>query len=523
MSKSISFGELDFKIVASMEETRGVPESETPFHILILGDFSGREQRGISESGAALAGRRAIEVDRDNLDEVMEGMKPEIQLQFAGFENNAATFRFSELDDFHPDRLYEQHEIFEALREIRRKLENPRTFEEAANEIISWTELEAAAAIQEAPEEQPKPVSQSGEVDSAGLLDQIIEGAESRPSEAKPSSDTSEWNRFLRKIVQPHLVPGEDPRQMELEATIDAAAAGLMRLLLHHANFQATEAAWRALDFLVSGLETDARLKLYVIDLSKSELAADLSGVNDLRTTGIYKLLVEQTVDTPGGEPWAAIAGNYTFERTREDAELLGRMAKIAGAAGAPFIAAAHANLLGCDSLAYNPDPDDWQTTMDEAGDSAWQALHRLPEAAYLGLALPRFLLRLPYGAKTEPLEQFEFEEMAGGPKHEDYLWGNPCFACVYLLGAAFSAYGSNLQPGTGQHIDNLPLHVYQEAGETRIKPCAEVLLTERAAEIILDKGFMPLLSFRDQDMIRMARIQSLVLPPRPLAGRWNR
>jgi type VI secretion system protein ImpC len=326
----------------------------------------------------------------------------------------------------------------------------------------------------------------------------------------------------LRKIVQPHLVSGEDPRQIELEVTINTAAAEMMRIILHHPNFQALEAAWRALDFLVSGLETDARLKLYVLDMSKSELAGDLSGVNDLRTTGLYKLLVEQTVDTPGGEPWAAIAGNYTFERTREDAELLGRVAKIAGAAGAPFIAGAHANLLGCDSLACNPDPDDWQTTMDEGGDPAWQSLHKLPEAAYLGLALPRFLLRLPYGAKTEPLEQFEFEEMAGGPKHEDYLWGNPCFACVYLLGTAFSAYGSNLQPGAGQNIDNMPLHVYQEAGETCTKPCAEVLLTERAAEIILDKGFMPLLSFRDQDMIRMARIQSLALPPRPLAGRWS-
>ncbi len=521
MSKPISFGELDFKIVASLEETRGVPEPETPFRILILGDFSGRENREISQSGAVLPSLRAFEVDRDNLDEVMAGMTPEIQLQFTGSENEAVTIRFAELDDFHPDRLYEQHEIFEAIREIRRMLENPRTFEEAAKKIRSWTEPEAAA-IQESPEEPPTPAPEAGEIETAGLLDQIIEGAEGQPSEAKSSSDASEWSRFLRKIVQPHLVPGEDPRQIELEATINAAAAALMRIILHHPNFQALEAAWRALHFLVSRLETDALLKLYVLDISKTDLAAGLNAVKDLRTTGIYKLLVEQTVETPGGEPWSVIAGNYTFEQTREDAELLGRMAKIAAAAGAPFIAAAHANLLGCDSLTKTPDPDDWQPTADEDGHTAWQALHNLTEAAYLGLALPRFLLRLPYGTDTDPLEQFDFEELADGSIHENYLWGNPCFACVYLLGRAFSEFGWSLRPGAVQDIDSLPLHVYQEAGETRIKPCAETLLTERAAEIILDKGFMPLLSFRDQDMIRLARFQSLALPPTALTGRWE-
>jgi type VI secretion system protein ImpC len=130
--------------------------------------------------------------------------------------------------------------------------------------------------------------------------------------------------------------------------------------------------------------------------------------------------------------------------------------------------------------------------------------------------------LRLPYGADTDPLEHFDFEEMTHDQKHKDYLWGNPCFAGACLLGQAFSAYGWDMRPGAVQDVSGLPLHVYQETGETRIKPCAEVVLTERAAEIILDKGFMLLLSFRDQDMIRLIRFQSLALPPMLLAGRWK-
>ena len=521
MAKPISFGELDFKLVSSMDEAREVPESETPFRILILGNFSGRKQHDSAANGAALTNRRAVEVDRDNLDEVMAELKPGIQLKLAGSESDAVAIRFSEPDDFHPDRIYAQHEIFSAIRELQRKLDNPRAYEEAAAEIRSWTETEAPE-IQEPPAEPPPAASADSAADTAGLLDRIIDDTQSQPPRAGPPSDASEWGRYLRTIVRPHLVPDHDPRQIELEETLNAAAAEMMRVILHHPDFQVLEAGLRGLDFLVSRLETDAQLKLYVLDLSKSEFAADLIGAADLRNSGLYKLLVEQTVGTAGGEPWAVIGGNFTFGQTREDAELLGRMAKIAAALGAPFIAGADSSLLGCESLARTPDPDDWRVTGDEDGQSAWQALKNLPEAAYLGLVLPRFLLRLPYGEQTDPLEAFEFEEFGSDPEHEKYLWGNPCVACLCMLGQAFSANRWGMQPGAGADINNLPLHVYRLDGETVVKPCAEVLLTERAAEKILDSGLMPLLSFRDQDRVRLVRFQSIMQPPKRMAGRWG-
>ena len=157
----------------------------------------------------------------------------------------------------------------------------------------------------------------------------------------------------------------------------------------------------------------------------------------------------------------------------------------------------------------------------DTEGNRAWEAMRKLPEASYLGLALPRFLLRLPYGADTDPTERFEFEEMEASPEHNHYLWGNPALACAYLLAQAFSQDGWDLRPGIVQEIENLPLHVYREQGESRITPCAEVLLTEQAAEKILDKGLIPLLSFKNQDRIRLARFQSLTDPPSPLVGAW--
>src|SRR5262249_35019174 len=162
----------------------------------------------------------------------------------------------------------------------------------------------------------------------------------------------------------------------------------------------------------VRRLETDAGLKLYLLDIAKAELTADLRSADDLLSTGLYRLLVEQTVGTPGAQPWGVLVGSYTFDQSREDVELLGRLAQLVGRAGAPFLAAASDRLLGCASLAETPDPADWQPTADPEGQETWARLRQLPEAAYLGLALPRFLLRLPYGKDTDPTDQFAFNEM---------------------------------------------------------------------------------------------------------------
>ena len=121
-----------------------------------------------------------------------------------------------------------------------------------------------------------------------------------------------------------------------------------------------------------------------------------------------------------------------------------------------------------------------------------------------------------------EPVESFAFEEMPGTPDHQNYLWANPAFACAYLLGQAFSSDGWNLRPGVHEEIRGLPLHVYQAGGEKRLKPCAELLMTESDAEWILEQGLMPLVSLKNEDAVRLLRFQSIAEPLAPLSGRWS-
>ncbi|MBU0907990.1 MAG: type VI secretion system contractile sheath large subunit, partial [Proteobacteria bacterium] len=167
-------------------------------------------------------------------------------------------------------------------------------------------------------------------------------------------------------------------------------------------------------------------------------------------------------------------------------------------------------------------DPDDWQPQAEPAAQEAWQLLRSLPESQYVGLVLPRFLLRLPFGADTEPLDSMSFDELGEEGGHEKYLWGNPCLACALLLGQAFSRREWAMEPGEVDEISNLPLHVYRKDGESRTKPCAEVVFSQRAAEMIMEKGFMPLLSFLNQDRVRLARFQSIAEPLTRLAGPWS-
>ncbi len=521
MPEPISFGELSFEIVSSMDETQSVPDPETPFRIALLGDFSGRASRKLLTTDRL----HAIPVDRDNLDEVIEKLNVEVHLSLSD-ATDALVIQFAELEDFHPDNLFQRLEIFQSLRKIRSELNDPETFAAAADKVRSWLHLEKPDKPAAKAKETTAPQSDAQDVNSqsGSLLDQVVAETTGMPVDqeaADPVRASSDLDDFVRQIVTPHLVPDEDPHKQQFVTLVDTAISQVMEAILHHPEFQAIEAAWRGVDFLISRLETDGELKVYLFDITKEELAADLRTGEDLSTTAIYRYFVEQSVQTFGGAPWSLLAGNFTFEQSLADIQTLGRMAKIAKQAGAPFIGGASELFLGCESLAENPDPADWRLSASPDVAEAWNMLRHLPVASWIGLALPRFLLRLPYGAETDETETFAFEEMGTPPAHADYLWGNGVLACACLLGQAFSRSGWHMRPGEIQEITSLPLHVYKEDDASMIKPCAEVVLTEKGAEAILDKGFMVLLSFLNQDIVRLARFQSIAEPAAQLQGRW--
>jgi type VI secretion system protein ImpC len=410
---------------------------ERPFRILLAGDFSGRSWR--ENAARPFTPQR---IDRDNFDDVLASLK-------VGLNLHGLHLSFRELEDFHPDRIY-QLPVFQ---DLDRHL----------------------------PASTPPPAAISASA-SGSLLDQLLD--EQDPELAGPVDvrDAQDLAGFIKRVTKGHLEPRPDPSRQQRQAQREALATDLMQGILHHPRMQALESAWRAVFMLIRGLDTGASLEVYLLDITLPELVSEMSAV-------------QKELRRKGG--WAVIAGNYTFAQTELDAQVLHRLGALGSSVGAPFLAEAQLPRDGVDK--------------------AWSELRRSADAPWIGLALPRFLLRLPYGKETQAIESFPFEEMPTS-EHGSYLWGNPAFFCAYLLGESFAQQGWEMTR-VQRRIEGLPLHVYREDGEAVAKPCAEVLMTEKDAENLMEAGFMPVASLKEQPAAMVVRFQSIAEPLAPLAG----
>ena len=440
------------------------PSADTPFHILVAGDFT----------GGAGAVRKAIPIDRDTFDRVLGALSPAVEIQLG---STPLKIQFQEVEDFHPDRLFERLAPFQALRSLRARLRDPATFAAAAAEMAPRTDGPPPAS----------PPPELANLSGADVLSMMMGEAPAREKSSEAARPLSDFEQMLRDMVAPYASPRPDPRQPELIAQTDAAITGIMRAILHDARFQTLESNWRALHFLVRRLETGEDLKIALLDMPHMEMVGE-AGITNLRRA-------------LAGEARGVIAALYYFSPADEAALL--RLAALARSGRAPLLGGLAPDVVGLTGV--------------------FQELRHSPDARWIGLALPRFLLRLPYGRETSPADTFEFEEMPEPPAHQRYLWGHPAAACAYLLGETFQRQGWAMRPGTFDAIDGLPLHVYNDDGEAALKPCAEVLLTEEAAMLLLDRGFMPLASYKGTDRVRVVRFQSIADPLAPLAGRWTR
>ena len=491
----------------------------TPFRMLIMGDFSGRGSRDVEPDAARLAAQ-PIAIDRDNYDEVFARLGVEIALPLG--DGWRETVRFGELDNLHPDHIVDQLGVFSELRALRRRLLNRDLFAAAAEEVAAWGGTPAEPEPTPAAEAPEPPPPEGGVPLPDDLLGAVLSESSEAAADVRSRSGSDLADQLIRDIVAPHVVPAPDPRQDQLVGAVDAATSAQLRTILHDPDFQSVESGWLSLDFLVRRLETDTTLKLYLLDVSKADLAADLDR-DALASSGLYKLLVEQALETPGGLPWSLLVGNYTFGGHVEDADLLGRLAQVAARAGAPFLAGGASVLAGCPSFAEAPDPDNWTLKLELDASEAWAALRDLPDAASVALFLPRVLQRLPYGVRSNPIEAFDFEEVPddadAAARRQAYVWGNPAFAAACLIGQAFTADGWSLRPGAPNQLDGMPLQVVRDEGDEYLLPCAELWLSERGADQMLNRGLTPVWSVKNEDRIRVGPFRSLT--GGALKGRW--
>jgi type VI secretion system protein ImpC len=323
-----------------------------------------------------------------------------------------------------------------------------------------------------------------------------------------------------RALADGDLVGPDVYRTIEaLIAALDRRLSEQVNLILHHPTFTALEGAWRGLRHLVENTETDAMLKIRVLNVGKAELHRTLRRYKGAAwdQSPIFRKVYEEEFGQLGGTPYGCLVGDYHFDHGPMDVELLGEMARISAAAHVPFIAGASPATLQMESWRELANPRDLGKIFENSEYAAWRALRASDDARYLGLAMPRFLARLPYGARTNPVASFDFEEDVEGRDHQRYVWANSAYAMAANITRAFKAHGwCTMIRGveSGGAVTGLPVHTFPtDDGGMDAKCPTEIAISDRREAELAKSGFMPLVHRKHGDFAAFVGAQSLHRP----------
>jgi len=321
-------------------------------------------------------------------------------------------------------------------------------------------------------------------------------------------------------LAETALISDDAVKSIEsIIAEIDQRLSEQLNQILHHENFKKLEGSWRGLNYLVNNTETDETLKIRVFNISKKDMSKTLKKFKGTAwdQSPIFKKLYEEEFGSPGGEPYGALIGDYDFDHSPPDVELLGEIAQIAAAAHAPFIAAAAPSLMNMDSWQELSNPRDLTKIFQTAEYAPWRSMRDSEDARYVGLTMPRFLARMPYGASTNPVDDFAFEEDTEGADHSKYLWSNSAYAMGAKITNSFKQFGWCSQirgVESGGMGEGLPCHTFPtDDGGVDMKCPTEIAITDRREAELAKNGMMPLSHWKNTDYAVFVGAQSLQKP----------
>ncbi len=338
--------------------------------------------------------------------------------------------------------------------------------------------------------------------------------------EARSAVEEAVQTLAQQALVNTKLIGTDVIRSIEaMIAAIDKKLSEQINLVMHHADFQKLEGAWRGLHYLVNNTETDEMLRINVMNISKEDLSRTLKRYDGVSwdQSPLFKRIYTEEFSSFGGAPYGCLVGDYYFDHSKPDVELLTQMAKIGAAAHAPFIAAASPEVAGMDSWQQLNNPRDFSKLFSTPLYAAWRSLRESEDSKYLGLAMPRFLARAPYGAKTNPVEEFDFEEDTGAADHNKYTWANSAYAMAVNINRSFKSYGWCTRIRgieSGGAVPNLPTHAFPtDDGGVDMKCPTEIAIDDRREAELAANGFMPLLHRKNSDFAAFIGAQSLQKP----------
>jgi type VI secretion system protein ImpC len=321
-------------------------------------------------------------------------------------------------------------------------------------------------------------------------------------------------------LIDTALISDDAVKSIEsIIAELDKRLSDQVNCILHHEDFQKLEGSWRGMHHLINNTETDEMLKIKVLNITKKEVHKTLKKFKGTAwdQSPIFKKVYEHEYGQFGGEPFGCIMGDYEFDHSPPDVEFLNGIAEVSAAAHVPFIAAPSPKLLNMDSWQELADPRDLTKIFQTPEYASWRSLRESEDSRYIGLAMPRFLSRLPYGAKTDPVEEFDFEEDVEGADHKNYTWTNSAYAMAVNINQSFKLYGwcSRIRGiESGGAVEGLPTHTFPtDDGGVDMKCPTEIAISDRREAELAKNGMMPLLHKKNSDFAAFIGAQSLQKP----------
>ncbi len=305
----------------------------------------------------------------------------------------------------------------------------------------------------------------------------------------------------------------------QLVAELDKKISAQLSNVLHSSRFQKLEGAWRGLHYLVRNTDTSANLKIKFMNISKVELGRTLRRYKGViwDQSPIFKKIYEHEFGQFGGEPYGCLVADYEFDHSPGDVALLTEMSKIAAAAHAPFISAASPELFQMDSWSELSNPRDVSKIFTSTEYASWRRLRESNDSRYLALTMPRFVARLPYGPKTNPIEEFGFEEAVNINSPKDFCWANSAYAMAANVTKAFKLYGWCTKirgVESGGAVDVLPKYVLPSVEDDFDLHCpTEIAISDRREHELSESGFLPLVYRKNSDMAAFIGAKTLHKP----------
>ncbi|MPQ69076.1 MULTISPECIES: type VI secretion system contractile sheath large subunit [unclassified Pseudomonas] len=354
-------------------------------------------------------------------------------------------------------------------------------------------------------EEKSQAASTTGQaVESVSLLDQLVEATRVKPGDEAYAVTRQGLEAFVAELLEPARQAEKVSAGLidDMIATLDAKLCRQVDAIIHHQQFQKLESSWRSLKFLVDRTDFRENNKLEILSVSKEKLLEDFEDAPEITRSGLYKAVYTAEFGQFGGQPFGSIIGNYEFNPGPQDMKLLQSVAAVSAMSHTPFIAAAGPQFFGIDSFADLPNLKDLQAVFEGPQFTKWNAFRESDDARFVGLTLPHFLLRTPYGEDTVPAKTFRYNENVGGG-NQDFLWGNAAFAFASRLSDSFAQYrwcANVIGPQGGGTVGDLPIYNYEAMGETQTKIPTEVLISERREFELAEQGFIALTMRKNTD-----------------------